>query len=127
MKAAPAIMRLRIATVMVLLVASSAPAPAARGAMGSQSRASIRISASVMPQVQVHASGAQGGLSASSNAPGIRYRLVEISGFAATAGGCGRSAGQRAFDARPWFIRAAARAGRSRLTLVILQARFASR
>lgn len=78
MKAAPAIMRLRSATVMLLLVTSSAPAPAARGAMGSQSRASIRISASVMPQVQVHASGAQGGLSASSNAPGIRYGLVEL-------------------------------------------------
>lgn len=59
---------------LVILGASPACSQSTRGALGAQSRASIRIEASVMPTFRL--SSAASGASLSSNAPSIRYSLL---------------------------------------------------
>ena len=59
---------------MLLLGPAAQAAQAAPGTMAAQSRGTIRISVSVMPRVRVEA--AEGRLSSSSNAAGVRYTLV---------------------------------------------------
>ena len=58
------------------VLAASRSAGATPGAMGSRSQASLAIRVSVMPHVDI-TEDSGGGLSSASNAPAIRYSLVD--------------------------------------------------
>jgi hypothetical protein len=71
-------LRSGIGILTAILLAAQSPAQGLGGVIGSQSSGTIRIRVSVMPHVQVNAAGRdREGLDSSSNAPSIRYVLVE--------------------------------------------------
>jgi hypothetical protein len=90
MSNASALIRFAFGLALALALAAGAGAQTSNGVMGPQSRATIRISVSVMPRFSVaegrnaagiasDQSGPMQPLNVSSNAPGLRFSLVAAS------------------------------------------------
>jgi len=72
------LLRLIVGVATALLICGPSTAQSGHGAMGPESRSTIRISVSVMPSFHIRTDGeGENRVSSASNAPAIRYTIVE--------------------------------------------------